>query len=135
MTVYDQTKVTELEHTHSLVTTGGFGGLSPPLQGSKPPPLKSETLWISEIFVKFECQAPRLYERKSPPFNNLPATVLHTHTVQRNIASENGHKRRQPPWFFESPGTDHKSATLSIPKFAYKTLKSKKLMFVAYLKI
>jgi len=37
MTVYDQTKVTELEHTHSLVTTGGFGGLSPPYKAQSPP--------------------------------------------------------------------------------------------------
>ena len=36
----------------------GFGGLSPPIQSSKPPKLKYEILYISGIFVKFECQAP-----------------------------------------------------------------------------
>ena len=43
----------------------GFDGLIPLKQSSKPPKLKCETLQVSGIFVKFECQAP-LHERKAP---------------------------------------------------------------------
>jgi len=45
-------------------------------------------------------------------------------------------KRTHIQWRSEvPPGADHKSAALSTPKFAYKNLKSKKIIFRAYLKI
>jgi len=46
--------------TPSPVVTGrALVGLAPPKQNSKPLKLKYETLQISGMFVKFECQAPR----------------------------------------------------------------------------
>jgi len=53
-------------HKSSPVAKGGFGGLSPSKQSSKPPKLKYETLYISGIFVKFECQDPPAHT-SSPP--------------------------------------------------------------------
>jgi len=43
----------------------GFGGFNPQNTAPSPHKLKYETLYISGIFVKFECQAP-LHERKAP---------------------------------------------------------------------
>jgi len=47
-------------------------GLAPPDKAPIPPKLKYETLHISGIFVKFECQAP-LHERKAPRTNVKPS--------------------------------------------------------------
>ena len=48
-----------ISYLSSLVATrGALVGLVPPNKAPTPPKLKYETLQISEIFVKFECQAP-----------------------------------------------------------------------------
>ena len=60
---------------------GALVVLAPPDKAPIPPKLKYETLHISGIFVKFECQAP-LHERKAsrtnvkPPFDHFLTTVL-----------------------------------------------------------
>ena len=35
----------------------GIGGISTPEQSTKPPKLKHETIYISGVFIKFQCQA------------------------------------------------------------------------------
>jgi len=51
----------------SPVTTGRLWWAYPPNKAPSTPKLKFETLKISGIFVKFECQAP-LQERKAPRY-------------------------------------------------------------------
>jgi len=60
--------------TISPVATGALVGLAPPK-------FKSETLWVSGIFVKFSCQAShaRTY---SPPIDDFLTMVLSTIAFQ-----------------------------------------------------
>ena len=61
---------------------GGFGGLCPPKQSSKPTQLKRETLWSVEFLSIFTMSSlPQKHKappqnRKAPPIVNFLATVL-----------------------------------------------------------
>jgi len=57
-----------IQHTkQSRRHWGALVGLAPPNNAPSPPKLKYETLYISGIFVKFECQAP-LHKRQAPSY-------------------------------------------------------------------
>ena len=52
------------------VAKGGFGGLSPSKQSSKPPQIKISSIINQWNFVKFECQAPPA-QTPTPPRTNV----------------------------------------------------------------
>ena len=66
---------------YNPVATGAFLGLAPPNKAPCPLKLKYETLYLSGMFVKIECQSPYKNvkspaQKQSPPVDDFLATVL-----------------------------------------------------------